>query len=567
MRRLTPLSAEPRGKKFMVFDIETPPIGEELYTFMIGAYDGETYDYWYSRRRNDEPRLWEEFLDYVFRKRIGLVFAHYGGGFDFLFLLDNLPRKYEVSYAVQGGRIIFLTLSDGNRKVKFVDSFNLLPDSLSRLSKAFGVTVKTDMPTMEDGEVEWVEYNRTDCVALWEVLNLFQKALNKIGGELKPTIASCAVDVWRRRFLDIELPHYDYAMHDIRKAYFGGRVEIFNFYGTDLKMYDVNSMYPTVMLDPMPVGRPRKVVNPPLDMEGVIYAEVDVGDIDYPVLPYRKKEKLLFPVGKFRGWWDAAELRKAKEVGYKIRTIEGWEFPRAEAVLRRYVEEIYPIKVEHAHTKDVWYYVAKLLLNSLYGKFGQRTSYKMYGVPFDPDEEMIVEETDRVPIHSQMMIACHVTTLSRLKLYSYFEEVILKQGKVYYCDTDSIVTDTSLDEHVSDALGDLELQGEIEEGIFVLPKLYYLRLKDGTEKKAGKGFMKSYLQGLSRDDYWRALNWKKGEESPLSFSTFKLLPVISAFKRFKKFVVYGEFKRSLQSEYSKRIPVGFSTRPICLSEI
>jgi len=558
MRKLTPLKSEPRKKRFMVFDIETPPIGEELYTFLIGVYDGYKYRYWYDKRRNEESRLWREFLEYVFNSRVNLIFAHYGGGFDFLFLLDNLPRKYDVHYAVQGGRIIFMRVSDGKRRVVFVDSFNLLPESLSALSRAFGVTVKSDMPNFDDGEEEWVEYNRIDCVALWEVIDKFQDTLNEIGGEMKTTIASCALDVWRRKFLDRHLPHYDYAIDDIRKAYFGGRVEIFNFYGNDLRMYDVNSMYPAVMLRDMPLGRPKRYLSPSLDIEGVIHAEIEVDGIEYPVLPYRKKEKLLFPVGRFEGWWDAEELRKAREVGYKIRTIEGWVFPERGPILREYVEKIYPIKVEHSKTKDVWYHVAKLLLNSLYGKFGQRITYKLYSVGFDPAEEMMVEEIERVPLHSQMMIACRVTSLSRLLLYEYFEKVIDRDGRVFYCDTDSVVSDIELDDCVSNRLGDLKLEGEIEEGIFILPKLYYVKFKDGKEKKAGKGFMKWYLNSLTRDDYWNALVKKK----PLAFSTRKLLPVVSALKRFNRYIAYAEFKRSLKSEYSKRIPRGFSTVPI-----
>lgn len=47
-------------------------------------------------------------------------------------------------------------------------------------------------------------------------------------------------------------PYYDDYKY-LRKAYFGGRVEVFQTYGEDLYFYDVNSLFPFAMKNLMPV--------------------------------------------------------------------------------------------------------------------------------------------------------------------------------------------------------------------------------------------------------------------------------------------------------------------------
>ena len=85
-------------------------------------------------------------------------------------------------------------------------------------------------------------------------------------------------------------------------------------------------------------------------------------------------------------------------------------------------------------------------------------------------------------------------------------------GKVYYCDTDSIITDVRLP--CSDKLGDLKLEYEFEEGIFLMPKVYFLKLYDNEEVKIRiKGFTR-YVQPYLLDlDLWRRALYE-GDYSP-----------------------------------------------------
>jgi hypothetical protein len=64
---------------------------------------------------------------------------------------------------------------------------------------------------------------------------------------------------------------------DIKNGYYGGRVEAFKTYGEDLHMYDVNSLYPHVMLKDMPIDQMYKSSDPNLDNYfGFCYATVNI---------------------------------------------------------------------------------------------------------------------------------------------------------------------------------------------------------------------------------------------------------------------------------------------------
>jgi len=83
----------------------------------------------------------------------------------------------------------------------------------------------------------------------------------------------------------------------------------------------------------------------------------------------------------------------------------------------------------------------------------------------------------------------------------------LSQGlNIYYSDTDSLIVDGVLPSHLLDnaELGKLKLEHEIQEGIFVMPKVYYLLTSDNKEVLKAKG----YPGKLTRSDYLALL---KGE--------------------------------------------------------
>ena len=153
--------------------------------------------------------------------------------------------------------------------------------------------------------------------------------------------------------------------------------------------------------------------------------------------------------------------------------------------------------------------MVKIMLNSAYGKFGMKTLRKQIyrwddpdlpdnAVPLSPDPDAPIwaaeEEVDAAYIMPQ--VAARVTALGRVRLYQAMQEAVEKGGRVYYCDTDSVITDVELE--TSTELGALkdefpEYSGRLE-GEFLAPKLYILSCDD-FEKVKAKG-----LQDRSREN-------------------------------------------------------------------
>ena len=156
--------------------------------------------------------------------------------------------------------------------------------------------------------------------------------------------------------------------------------------------------------------------------------------------------------------------------------------------------------------------LAKLMLNSFWGKFGQRTNLTQTTHISDPQEffEMMTSDQQKVKnvqfvnneyvklewvynddfvepsARTNVIIAAYTTAQARLKLYSYLQPL---DRRVQYCDTDSIVFTTApgqWEPPLGDYLGDLtnEVPGNnITHFVTGGPKNYAYRL--ATQNKTG----------------------------------------------------------------------------------
>ncbi len=75
---------------------------------------------------------------------------------------------------------------------------------------------------------------------------------------------------------------------------------------------------------------------------------------------------------------------------------------------------------------------------------------------------------------------------------------------IYYSDTDSLVVDGKLPDHLLDnaELGKLKLEHQLREGIFPMPKLYYLETTEGEIITKAKGFPGK----ITRSNYLSLIN-------------------------------------------------------------
>lgn len=117
------------------------------------------------------------------------------------------------------------------------------------------------------------------------------------------------------------------------------------------------------------------------------------------------------------------------------------------------------------------------------------------------------DENSDFKTYKSVSISTAAATLSYASIH--MEEIILyilnNGGKIYYTDTDCIVTDLKLPESFVDPkeLGKLKLEYIISEAFFIADKTYAIKTIDGKIVKKAKGFNSDLL---SFDDYEKMYN-------------------------------------------------------------
>ena len=252
----------------------------------------------------------------------------------------------------------------------------------------------------------------------------------------------------------------------------------------------------------------------------------------------------------FTGTWTTDEVNKAISKGYKIINVyEVWHFNRtSEDLFKGYIqrfmkikyesskyvfktkgeEEILKRKIKNSLDIDIDKFefnagsrsISKLCLNSLWGKFGQRTNMsktkyvtelsEFYDILLDDTVDNLniqfvnddmVQMTYNLKDHfidnsnnTNIYIACFTTSSARLALY---EKLDYLKEKVIYFDTDSIIyiDDGTKKFETGDMLGEMtdELSGKvITQIVSTGPKSYSFKYGDNQQKSAIKGFTLNY---------------------------------------------------------------------------
>jgi hypothetical protein len=547
----------------MTFDFEATD-WNKLYS--VAIYDGTSVKSIIDKKK-DNSYFVEYLLDNIPNKEI--AYAHYGGKYDFKFILDYIKKRPDIkitNYLFIHGSLVRFAIKYDHKKIEFRDSYNILPSSLKKLTIDFNVTHKKlsiDYELAEHND-NITEYIDNDVMGLYEVLQQSEVLTERL------TVASGAMHMYIKRFYkDKPERNHDRIDDYFRNAYYGARVEIFKMYGKELNYYDVNSLYPYVMskYDYPIIDKDNYIPSKtPSRNNGIYLCNVTCPKtITIPLLPVRHENKLIFPTGTWRGYYTNREIIKAREIGYKIDIISGYEFIENEHIFKEYVNHFYNIKKTSQGAKRE---IAKLMLNSLYGKFGQRrtiTTYKLIdyskkelpsvilgtgsGLDFYPTEQY----NGYAPyLHSE--IAAIITSNARLELYNLIEKA--GTDNVYYCDTDSIITDTQLP--TGTGLGELKNEHYVNEFIALAPKVYAIKSGEDIFMRA-KGFN---IDKIKYDDFRNALfnndysNFK---------STFSRIATLSETirNRVTNFSDLYELNRTFKNRYDKRAMVdGYNTKPL-----
>jgi len=604
MKRLSNIKG--KDLKIAVFDIETH---NWINPYAVGFYDGETYTQFLGKT------CISDFLRFVLRYkyRAYSIFAHNGGRFDFNFLMEVLKTwKYDINLIFQGSRCLQIKVynqKEGeihNRKarnnIKFCDSVALLRFSLDDLTKNFNVVhKKLNFMDKQENERDYEylyglykendkrfhKYLQHDVLGLYEVLMKFNDLVKENKGKMSLTIASTSMKTFQKGYLEKDIKMTNRNLNDEMKiGYYGGRTEIFKMFLDEgsYRCYDINSLYPHVMFNnPFPVSKPNTINNPSkemiMELDGITKCNVKTpNDLYIPILPYKmqvnKNNKLMFPLGSFTGYWDNMELRKAIELGYKVEPIKMFSF-KTEYIFKEYVNNFYKLKQDSVRDTPS-YIIAKLMLNSLYGKFAQcqdseslvkinnvedMKNYDIVDV-FDADSNLYKIRTESNGNFFIPQISIHVTALSRLCLYGYLEQLHNNGYDVAYCDTDSLFTNGFL--KTSNKLGDMKKEYDFIRGYFLLPKTYCVVKKEGNKIKA-KGYIGEFQKHLTENSFKKALFKKDYSDFSISSDQLKFNTMKTSFVRHKNFVSTDIQKKSIKSVYDKRtILKNYDTKAIII---
>lgn len=314
-------------------------------------------------------------------------------------------------------------------------------------------------------------------------------------GSLKPTTGAQALGGFRAGYLRSAIyAHTDkIALDGERLAYYGGRCECFRIGVVPSPVYhaDFRSAYGAVQRDcAVPVRLNGRVANPDSSEAerycasyGVI-ASVDV-ETDEEAYPYRRTIKasgigarnadvtdacsfnadtdIIYPIGRYTTTLCGPELQDALERG-RIKRWHWLQYYDLEPALRDYANAIYEMRctAEGAGDSDIAT-VAKRLLVSLPGKFGQRDRRWIYCPEMSTDQsygewygsnqrgepcryraiagkvqrdEMLGWSDNAVP-----SVAAWITSAARIKLLAAIR--IAGWAHTYYTDTDSVMVDES----------------------------------------------------------------------------------------------------------------------------
>ncbi|NJK97921.1 MAG: hypothetical protein HC905_26120 [Bacteroidales bacterium] len=344
--------------------------------------------------------------------------------------------------------------------------------------------------TVKNISQKMIDYCFRDCEIVYKaLLETFYMA-----GCVRLTAASLALAYFRNKHLSYEIKFEREKTDLFFDSYFGGRVEAFRLGNVLCNKYDVNSEYPYVMsITQFPHPSHLEIKNCPSKsfltyaikfFEGMGKFVVKHKNTFFGSLPVKLNDKLIFPTGIFSGHWNFNELRFAIEIGY-VEILACEYICYSQRLLKtpfdNYVKQLYKVKQTSKHEAEIL--KAKIFLNTLYGKFGEKLKYEtMYLPEIDFDFIELLKKKDRfieISLFSQDRKDCMITYKRKKDeqvkhAIASFASYITSAARIYllknmleneskgicYCDTDSIFSSQEINFVDNGQLGEWKLEND-----------------------------------------------------------------------------------------------------------
>lgn len=309
------------------------------------------------------------------------------------------------------------------------------------------------------------------------------------------------------------------------KSYYGGRFEnTQKGFIKNVSMYDIKSAYPYAMAN-MPILSNKAVIRTVKSYnEHALYGTYKINVTipnDIYLSPLQIREGLLlFPTGNYKDYYvDKLTLETLLKLDYDIKLIEGIEIydDNADYRLKDLILKLFKIKEDKKNQPEVVRMAAKIILNSLYGKFIQLVDDNGLELVKDMEELETVSSADLRRIETRFYKKVHTGTFKTGKLFApFYASYITAHTRNYLYNlslqknlnnivgyhTDSIMIKSGVEIDTGHELGDMEVE-ELKEtdaegntirkvpvrnaNLYLLKSGMYKVEKDGLSKLRARG--------------------------------------------------------------------------------
>lgn len=400
--------------------------------------------------------------------------------------------------------ICFYKKGKYTKVVHIYDSLKKLPFPVKKIAEAF------ELPILK-GEIDYTAEREVGHILTEEELSYLRNDVEIMARALKiqldeglthMTIGADALHSFKNIITLEKFKSYYPVLDsevdaDIRRAYRGGYTYTNKIFqakdvGEGL-VYDVNSMYPSVMYDELlPFGIPvffdgqyEYDEHYPLFIQK-IKADLSLKDDHIPTIQckmnmyFNGTEYIEETNGMLTMYVTNIDLEIIKEQ-YNVLDIEyinGYKFKGVKGLFCTYIDKYMEMKKNNTGAKRQ---LAKLMLNNLYGKFASnpKTQQKIPYLNEDNEVEYkTISAKDKEPVYTPVGI--FITSYARARIQRTAQSIF---KRFCYCDTDSIhiigkdIPDIDIDDK---ELGKWALESTFVRARFLRAKTYIEEYPDGT---------------------------------------------------------------------------------------
>jgi hypothetical protein len=435
---------------------------------------------------------------------------------------ELIKRGWSIDNLYIKGCVYILSLRKETMMMHIWDTMNYYPASLEKIGESLKIPkMKIDFNTCTNEQLR--VYCENDVRIIYEYIKALIEFLETNDlTMLKPTAGAISMNAFKHRFYDVDKnPIYIHNESDImkleRESYRGGITDCFYIGKTKehLHKLDVNSMYPWVMRNyevPVKFFYRGKSIKELINNNGKYHMIADIKyslPDEYALILARFKLgdeiKNGFIRGVNRATLTTPEIEFIIKHGKILKHYSSAYYHKSNQ-FKDYIDFLYESRLKFKDEKnDIFGLFCKILMNSNYGKWGQKaSSYNL--IKDDAENNMIrklskdelanyeiydsngsssymklgdkifhIKESEENSYNSFVAISSIITAYARM----YLVELMLKAGKqnLYYADTDSLIVNEIGFKNLSGyldnkKLGMLKDEGTSDDSEFIRPKYY-----------------------------------------------------------------------------------------------